>query len=131
MLDADGQHGGTARLVGQADALLRALGRPQRHPARAEHVRDRRAVTAGLGAAGVLTVAIGFASQTVENVRVLIDKTTEDLTLAVSQQGYAFARVRPQPQADPAADRPLPSKAQPAGSALPANDPEAPLIAAE
>ena len=31
----------------------------------------------------------------------LIDKTTEDLTLKVSQQGYAFARVRPQPQADP------------------------------
>ncbi len=31
----------------------------------------------------------------------LIDKTTEDMTLAVSQQGYAFARVRPQPQPDP------------------------------
>ncbi len=30
-----------------------------------------------------------------------IDKTTEDMTLAVSQQGYAFARVRPQPQPDP------------------------------
>lgn len=31
----------------------------------------------------------------------LIDKTTEDMTLAISQQGYAFARVRPQPQPDP------------------------------
>jgi outer membrane protein insertion porin family len=31
----------------------------------------------------------------------LIDKTVEDLTVAVSSQGYAFARVRPQPQADP------------------------------
>ena len=30
-----------------------------------------------------------------------IDKTVEDLTLAVSEQGYAFARVRPQAQADP------------------------------
>jgi outer membrane protein insertion porin family len=30
-----------------------------------------------------------------------IDKTTEDMTQAVSQQGYAFARVRPQPQPDP------------------------------
>ncbi len=30
-----------------------------------------------------------------------IDKSVEDLTLAVSQKGYAFARVRPQPQADP------------------------------
>jgi outer membrane protein insertion porin family len=33
----------------------------------------------------------------------LIDKTVEDLTLAVSQRGYAFARVRPQAQADPVA----------------------------
>ena len=32
---------------------------------------------------------------------------------------------------DPSADRPLPTKAHPAGRALPANDPEAPLIAAE
>ena len=32
---------------------------------------------------------------------------------------------------DPAADRPLPAKDNPAGRALPANDPEAPLIAAE
>ncbi len=31
----------------------------------------------------------------------LIDKSIEDLTLAVSQKGYAFARVRPKPQADP------------------------------
>ncbi len=30
-----------------------------------------------------------------------IDKSIEDLTLAVSQKGYAFARVRPKPQADP------------------------------
>jgi outer membrane protein insertion porin family len=30
-----------------------------------------------------------------------IDKSVEDLTLAVSEKGYAFARVRPQPQADP------------------------------
>src|SRR5262249_51385274 len=30
----------------------------------------------------------------------LIVKTTEDLTLAVSSQGYAFARVRPQPTPD-------------------------------
>ena len=30
-----------------------------------------------------------------------IDKTVEDLTLAVSEKGYAFARVRPQAQADP------------------------------
>ncbi|HUJ37834.1 MAG TPA: outer membrane protein assembly factor BamA, partial [Hyphomicrobium sp.] len=30
-----------------------------------------------------------------------IDKTTEDITSAMSQQGYAFARVRPQPQPDP------------------------------
>ena len=31
----------------------------------------------------------------------LVDKTTEDMTLVVSEQGYAFARVRPQPQPDP------------------------------
>jgi outer membrane protein insertion porin family len=30
-----------------------------------------------------------------------IDKSVEDLTLAVSEKGYAFARVRPQAQADP------------------------------
>ena len=30
-----------------------------------------------------------------------IDKTVEKLTLAVSEQGFAFARVRPQAQADP------------------------------
>ncbi len=31
----------------------------------------------------------------------LIDKTVEDLTLAVSEKGYAFARVRPKAEADP------------------------------
>lgn len=31
----------------------------------------------------------------------LIDKTVEDLTVAVSKQGYAFARVRPKAEADP------------------------------
>ncbi len=30
-----------------------------------------------------------------------IDKSVEDVTLAVSEKGYAFARVRPQPEADP------------------------------
>ncbi len=31
----------------------------------------------------------------------LIDKTTENLTAAISQKGYAFARVRPKADADP------------------------------
>lgn len=31
----------------------------------------------------------------------LIDKSVEDLTVAVSEKGYAFARVRPKAQADP------------------------------